>query len=402
MAKLILTEALEALQEYDFMGGPGMDQRPDYTTGVRDPRNAKFNFRNKTDQGEDWPYEDDNYIQYGKSMGVKGRDRGSRPGEDMSGGPPVPKYQNTWEGAVDDEEDEPIPVGEGADFDEIERHHAHRNKWRDTPTGRQLKKMVDGEAVDEAMGTPIQTGAIAPMDGPAMQTSRSAKPVKDVDGDDVSQQYIPDPVDPMRGPGNMWGGPGTVPGTSRGWGTAPGNQKKLRRENLTMKLREFFDPSPIAAEAIDNPEQDKHGDATDDELETGDVDGMESPMGDAPDEDEMLASMFDNDEDKDGDEVVDPDDMAGMADTEPGDGSDLGSPETMLLMPHIGHGTDHVMSPDRMGGARGTYGMHSDGGAIKASTVDKSSAWDVLSKVVNSLDVEEEVPEINPRPVDGL
>ena len=134
-----------------------------------------------------------------------------------------------------------------------------------------------------------------------------------------------------------------------------------------MKLREFFDPSPIRVEALDNPDQDHHRDGTDDELEMNDVDNMEGDAGDDEGIEQMLS----------------------MADSEPGDGDDLGSPENILLMPHVGHGTDFVMSPDRMGGARGTFGMHSDGAGHRGEIVDKSSAWDVLAKVVNALGEDE-------------
>ena len=418
MKKMPLVEALELVQEMEFMAGPGMMSRPDYTTGARDPRNAQFNFKPNTDKGEDWPYEDDGYMQYGRSMGNKGRDRGSRPGEDMSGGPPTPKYQNTWEGAEDDED-----IEEGADFDELERHGEPRNKWKDTPDGKQLRRMVKGELendVREAMGVPFQTGPVAPMDGLSVQSSgRDAKPVKDTDGDDVSPEYIPDPVDPMRGPGNMWGGPGMIPGATRGWANSPSNQKRIRRENLTMKLREFFDPSPIAAEAIDNPDEEKFGDQTDDEVEDndGEGDGFELELGGDDDEGIELHGSADADgigqmsksfQLKKGDdgrlEAPDPGEFKGgpaghlgPEPSEPGDGDDLGEPDgTIVAMPHLGHGNDFVQSPDKMGSARGTFGMHSDSMGSNGQ-LDKRSAWDVLSKVVNAMG-EDDDAEIMPRP----
>ena len=215
MAKLVLTEALEALQEYDFMGGPGMEYRPDYTTGVRDPKNAPKNFRMYSgDPTGDGPWNAQGRGPRGIGRGGVGW--GGRP--DDSGGvrEPSSAYEDTW----DTQE-------EGADWDELDRHGEPRNKWRDSPTGRELKKMLDGQAVEEAMGVPFQTGPVAPMNGP-LGGARDARPVKDENGDDVAPETMHDPVDPMRGPGNMWGGPGTIPGASRGWANAPANQKKLR------------------------------------------------------------------------------------------------------------------------------------------------------------------------------
>lgn len=431
MTKRTLIESLEILQETDGMDA--IQARIDW-----DRKGAKKNFMitrgPDTDAYEDGgPPNSQGYGQQGIGRGGVGW--GGRP--DVSGGTRVPSaaYENTW----DEEDNDPNKSGtevfpgveEGADFDEIGRHGAMRNLWRDTPDGKDVRDTVNDEEVTEAMGSPSRIGPSAPMDGPAMHNGRSARPVKDVDGEDVSARNIPDIPDPMIGPGNMWGGPGIVPGMTKGWANAPVKQRKNQRENAMMRLYEFFDPRPIAVEEIDNPDQDKHGDSTDDEFDLGVDDsgtGHESYSDDVdPDhfDDDMIKfsvsaddAPLDGEAGQDGDDREEPDSTELSFDVGDGTGFDVpddltshdgevaqgpdgaDEPESLagryggdniMLMPHAGHGSEFVSSPTAMGAARGNYGMQADGASGGAELVGKSSAWDVLHKVVNALG-EEDVP----------
>jgi len=361
----LLTELnSKPLEEFAGTGSPAgaaMDQRPDMS-GFRG-KGANFNFKPRNDQGPEWPYEDDGYMQYGKSMGNKGRDRGSRPGEDLSGGPPTPRYQSTWEGG-------PEEVEESPDYEESQRHglDKYRNVWRDTPDGKQWTKQ--NQDVEEGMGSPGRIGPFAPMDGPSMSSGRDARPVKDEDGEDVSQQVITPPYRDMSGPGNMWGGPGNIPGTTGGWANMPPRpEDEDDPEKNPMKLREFFNPEPIPVQEIDNPEQDHFKDQTDDELE-GQIE--------TGDEEEMKASAID---DADFDPSIEDQDSF----------SDRLGGTSISIVPNLGKGTEFMSSPDKMGGARGTFGLHSDG-AGTPDIVDKSSAWDVLQNVVAAMGKKSEEP----------
>lgn len=390
MAKVVLTEALEFLQEHDPL--ISADSPASDNTGARGPRPRLTNPRSwiPIDDKNPFPYDamaGEGPANASGHTGMQGIGRGGiglGGREDVHSGVREPSaiYNDTWQ--QDD-------VDESADFEELERHGDPRNLWRDTPDAKNLRDKIEGDLETEsvwleAMGSPTQTGPVAPMDGPSMSLGRSAKPVKDEDGEEISPDYMPDPVDPMRGPNNMWGGAGTVPGATRGWANAPANQKKIRRENLTMRLREFFDPSPIAVEEIDNPEQDQHGDSTDDEIERGDEDGMESDEVEV----EIGADDFDGMEDEGGiEDLIGK--LSSMADTEPGDGQDIGAPNGNIAMtPKMGP-TNFVASPDKMGSARGTFGLHSDSQGA-GSVTQKSSAWDVLKKVVDAMGEEDEEP----------
>ena len=432
MRKLILTEELARLQE---AGGP-QSPMPDFTRMGRKWEPVTL--------GDDFPYDDtmEGGPHNAQGRGMRGIGRGGvgwggRP--DDSGGIRQPSMQNTWDGGPQgvDELDEIT-----GDFEQEHQHNKgqnQRNLWRDTPEAEDLRKKVKGQlqaesswAIAEAMGSPTQIGPVAPMDGPVAHNGRSAKPVKDVNGNDVDDVYIPPPVNPNLGPGNMIGQ--TVPGATPGWARSPA--KNLRESNtMKMRLREFFSPETEDAEGIDNPDQENVGDATDDEIEVGEPDMNDDGNDQEGDEGNerndaipgQMASAVGDDEDAeefdmdgaidaiggielgggDDEDVMDigghmggadiggsadadgiDDLMSTMADTEPGDGDDLGGPENIVMMPHAGHGTDFTMSPDRMGQSHGTMGLKSDGAGN--SEVSKTSAWDVLHKVVKSLGEEEE------------
>ena len=401
MRKRNLIESLESLQEYDFMGGPGMEFRPDYSTGARDPRNSPKNFKSYVGAASgDGPWNAQGRGPQGVGRGGVGW--GGRP--DDSGGPPLPRFQGTWEGAEE-------AVEEGADWDELQRHGRHRNIWRDTEMGKEIKHDLERDESEnelseqwdmtlevistsmdllesasswmgEAMGSPTQLGQSRPTDFPLSHTGRDARPVVNTDGtSDVPEANPLDPrlVDPQTGPGTQWG--------AHTFGDRSARHNLTNEENRDMNIREFFDPKPVAVEEIDNPDQDKHGDSTDDELEAGDHDGMEND-GDEEEELQVVGS------DDDGDDLTDlVQQLTGMSDSEPGDGDDLGAPAgNIMLSPKFGQ-TDFVMSPDRMGSARGLYGMHSDG-AGHASVTDKSSAWDVLKKVIDAMSQEEDDADV--------
>ena len=383
-----LREALEALQEYDFMAGPGAGggdspTRPD-TSGVRF-KGAQHNFVPIDDRDESWPYDDydgvagqgpaNAYDTLGQQAAGRG---GGRDRPNMSGqNTPSSTYDKTWN------------QDEGADYDEEQRHgdDKYRNVWNDTPDGKMMKKMKNeagfaskknlakavrreksGHHGDEpgdptvgvhreSMGTPFQTGPVASMDGPALQAGRGYSSGSELD---------PFPSDEKRGPAGQWGGPETIPGQSRGWASSPAMGHKRGvwdvPEGTDMKLREFFDPSPeffdpspVAAEAVDNPDQDHLEDQGDEDLE-GQLDRM------SPEEDGE-------------------------------DGGFTGrlEPQDIFVLPKMGQGGEFVADPTSFGAARGTYGIHTD--AKSHDLVDKSSAWDLLQQVVQAMSSHEEKEE---------
>lgn len=374
MKKSRLQRTLEALQKTplnEFMGtgtpaGAAMDQRPD-ASGLRG-KGAKFNFVPRDDSGEGWPYEDDGYMMYGRSMGNKGRDRGDRPGEHM-GAPLTPRYQSTWESGPG--------MDESPDYDESQRHghDKYRNVWKDTPDGREWTKLNN-----ESMGAPFVNSPgnkLVSMDGPQHNVLHFSSNEEDML-----------PKKDNRGAANMYGGPGTIPGqgsSGRGWSSSPtfGDNpndvwKPPQKEENDMKLQEFFDPEPIQAEKIDNPKQDYLKDQSDGDIENkvGQIYGDEDDNDDFSEE---LPSLQDlGIEPGDG---FHPEDDDGFTDR-------LGS-TTISLVPNAGFGGEFVSSPDKMGGARGTYGLHSDSKGSD-DLVDKRSAWDVIELIVQNIKKSEE------------
>lgn len=389
--KKTLTEYLARLNEQplnEFAGtgspaGAAMVDRPDMS-GFRG-KGADFNFKNRTDSGHEWPYEDSAFMQYGRSMGVKGRDRGDRPGEDMSGGPPEPKYQGTWEGGPDN-------TSEGADWEEMQRHGSDkdRNVWKDTPDGKEWTKLNNESAFDmfetgfaskaalaksqareksghhgdepgdpiglkgEAMGSPGRVGPFAPMDGPQNSSARDAGPVEDENGAPITPQYLPTPVKDMSGPNNMWGGAGTIPGATGGWANMPPRpEDEDDPEKNPMKLREFFDPSPVPVEEVENPEPGYEHDQSDEDMEPDEDDGI---IHSEPDSDDFAPHL--------------------------GDGPSFG--------PSPLGGDEPPEHTGRLGGiSMNLVGKSPPGGLLGAGPsgdmVGKSSAWDVLQKVVDAL-----------------
>lgn len=364
MKRRSLAEAAERLQEellfeYDFMAGPGMVDRPE-AAGDRNYntlRGAPRNFAARTDKGGEWPYEDDGEMNYGVPSWEGGNwawGRGDRPGTDVSGAPPTPRDQSTWEGGPDE-------VEESADWDEMQRHgdEKYRNVWRDTPDGKQWTQMNN-----EAMGQPLQVGAVAPMDGLQHNTGKDADPVEDEEGKPIvpkntfQQTYTKD----MSGPAGQWGGPETIPGQSRGWAEPPGEGEdensvwKVPEERDPMKLREFFDPAPVPVREEDEPEQHEDGDERPEGV--GERDGGD--MGP-----ETLQADF-------GEESPEHEDSFGDR---------LGG-TSLFVLPNMGQDSEFVSTPDKMGAARGTFGMHMDGKEKGGELVDKRSAWDVLQSVI--------------------
>lgn len=351
---MTLAEALDLLQE-EFLdefagtgspGGAAAVDRPD-TSGVR-MRGAPQNYKPRKDAGPQWPYEDDNLTMYGHSMGNKSRDRGDRPGEDVSGGPPTPKLQHTWE---------------GADWDELQRHGDDklRNVWKDTPDGKRWSEMNN-----EAMGSPTQTGPVSPMDGPQHDVLHFSSGTEEGD-------MLPDQMN--TGPAGQWGGPGTIPGQSRGWAASPamGDDHGVwgiprdKKEEGHMKLREFFDPSPVPTEGIDNPGQDHFKDQSDEDLEA-DVDrtygGGES-----------------------NDDFAEPPEGALGGDEEDGGFTGRLEPTSIFVLPKMGQGTEFLADPTTHGAARGTYGIHTD--STDHELVSKGTAWDVLQRVIAAMSHED-------------
>lgn len=317
MSVPLLSEALTLLQEefldeYEFMAGPGMIDRPE-AAGDRNYntlRGASKNFRSFDDNGPAWPYEDDGEVSLSEPSWEGGKGvwgRGDRPGSDVSGGPPTPRYGSTWEGG---------PENEGADWDELQRHGDDkvRNVWRDTPDGKEWTKLNN-----EAMGVPFQTGPVAPMDGPQHHVLHFSS------GTEEGEML---PSDEKRGPAGQWGGPETVPGGSRGWASSPemgSDPDNVWKVPENTSVREFFDPSPVS-----------------------------------PSEGSESSDSF----------------------------SDRLGGTSIFVVPKLGPGGEFLMSPDAMGAARGTYGIHTDGRGHDTDLLGKRSAWELIQQVVDALSQE--------------
>lgn len=265
------------LAELDFMGGPGMDNRPDYTSGERHGKKWNFTPMQGAAMGGGPANATGDTGQQGVGRGGVGW--GGR--KDVSGGirQPSAVYDKTWQ------TDEVHDAGQ----DEMERHGTPRNLWRDTPDGKEWTEMNN-----EAMGTPINFGM-------------------------------------ANKAGNMTGH--TLPSSER----EPAAKKNWIPEEEEMNLREFFDPSPIPVEEVDNPAQDHFKDGSDEDLETKIDKGFGTGMDDVPQADD------------------DDEEMSIQA-------------ARMTIMPPAGPG-----------------GLLPPGGGAGGEVVDKASAWDVLQKVVDAL-----------------
>jgi len=155
----------------------------------------------------------------------------------------------------------------------------------------------------------------------------------------------------------MWGGPGTVPGATGGWANAPFRpEDENDPEKNPMKLREFFNPEPVPVDEVENDNPFHSEDQSDDE-----IDGPEMELG---------------------------------GEIEKDDDDDFGSSPMPMPMPppEIGHGGPGIGgSPGiRLGGhslnvlpKSPPLGLGGPGG--QTDIVQKSSAWDVLQKVVDAL-----------------
>lgn len=358
MSEYLLREALELLRELEFMNGPGMQDRPD-TSGLRLRGNAT-NF-DTAERGDEFPYDDDNAMNYGVPDGPRGLDRGTRPGTDVHGGPPEPRLQHTWE---------------GADWEEAQRHgdDKYRNVWTQTPEGEEMAR----ERQDEAMGTPIQTGPVAPMDGLSNQSlGRGYRSGSEEDG-------LPGNGDMNTGPGNMWGGPGTIPGAAGGWASSPAfgdhpgnvwNVPEDDKEQNEMNLREFFDASPVPVAEVENPEPEHLGDQTDDEIEDDlPDDGPELSMDlmGEPDGDEDDGEPEGDHPEPDGDEPDFGD--AGEPGSDEPDEFQISVGSMPKLLPRDMTSVSDLSQPPLGGAVPGGRDL-----------VGKSSAWDVLQRVVDAM-----------------
>lgn len=352
--RVTLTEAINLLQELDYVPGVSMAV-PDFNYTVNKRKNFEpVDSDDPLDTFGRGPQNAQGDGQQGVGRGGVGW--GGRP--DHSGGirEPSSTYNDTWN------------QNESPDYDELERHGRPRNVWRDTPDGKTMKNRVDAEEkIGEAMGSPTQIGPVAPMDGPQHYVLNFSGSVDDML-----------PHDEKRGVGTMWGR-GANAGQERGWASSPSMGEPdvwdVPKEN-DMKLREFFDPKPVDAEPLTNPGQDYLNDGTDEEIET-DVDG--------------LFHRSDTDTDDNGD-------LPGVdGDSDPQSFAGRYGGETILLIPNPGHGTEFMMSPDKFGAARGTYGMHTDQkNTIPNDLLDKRSAWDVLQHVISAMarrEQEQEKPQ---------
>jgi hypothetical protein len=158
----------------------------------------------------------------------------------------------------------------------------------------------------------------------------------------------------MSGPNNMWGGAGTIPGATGGWANMPPRpEDENDPEKNPMKLREFFDPSPVPVDEIDNPEQGHEEDQSDDEIEPdGDIHHSEPDFGDDDGFEPHVGGLS-------------------LGPSEPHE--DEPGPHTGRL----GGISMNIVKPSSPGGLLGA--------GASGDMVGKSSAWDVLQKVVDAL-----------------
>ncbi len=384
MKKRTLAESLKMLQELDYVPGVSMVvPDPNYTLGQR-------NFDPVNEPGS-WPYEDDSETEQGpaNATGETGQSGVGRGGvgwggrSDKSGGTrrPSAAYDRTWQQEDIDRFGRPgrqvrwrkIDGGwtlgmfdESPDYDEEMRHgkDKYRNVWCDTPDGKRWTRLNR-----ESMGSPMQVGPVPSMDGPQHNVLRFS----DDDIDDMLARQD------NRGPAGQWGGPSTVPAQSRGWSASPAFGDKPEdvwrvpdeKEENAMKLREFFCPEPVPVEEVDNPDQDHFKDQSDARIE----DRIEEPAGDEEHDEGDGASLQGL--------GIEPGDGFEPSDDENGFAGRLGG-STISIVPSTGPAGEFLMSPDKMGAARGTYGIHTDSKKPN-DLVDKQSAWDVLQWVVASM-----------------
>jgi hypothetical protein len=143
-------------------------------------------------------------------------------------------------------------------------------------------------------------------------------------------------------------------------------------EERDMELKEFFDPSPIKPEPLTNDDQQYLNDQTDEDLESK-IDRI------WPDDDDSCEFGDEQDEEDGGEERS----FAGRY-----------GGETIMMIPNMGKGVDFVMSPDKFGAARGTYGMHTDNKKVASSDLlDKRSAWDILQHVIAAMASKSQLPQ---------
>lgn len=158
----------------------------------------------------------------------------------------------------------------------------------------------------------------------------------------------------MSGPNNMWGGAGTIPGATGGWANMPPRpEDEDDPEKNPMKLREFFDPSPVPVEEVENPEPGYEHDQSDEDMEPDEDGGI---IHSEPDSDDFAPHL--------------------------GDGPSFG--------PSMLGGEEPPEHTGRLGGiSMNLVGKSPPGGLLGAGPsgdmVGKSSAWDVLQKVVDAL-----------------
>lgn len=151
----------------------------------------------------------------------------------------------------------------------------HKSGGAPVPSG---KYQATWDSIQEVMGQPTATGPWVPFDGPSMHSARNARPVRDKNNKPVpSTDEYRGPgwqnVETNSGPGNMWGGPQTIPGDANAhMAPAEGSEEEEVKkwkppEENKMNLREFFDPETPPTEEVENPEQTHEKDQTDDEVE---------------------------------------------------------------------------------------------------------------------------------------
>ena len=420
MGKIVLSEALAALRENDHTLAatvPGSDN-----TGFR-LKGASKNFTD-LEFSDQFPY-NSGFDEGGPANATtQFAGRGGGQGHNL-GNKHVPHLQHTWEGGPETDED---GMQEANDFDQERRHGLDKvvgGLWNNTIQGKDVKKrvkdakdeieesinrflnsvrsadMLSTEAASiwyEAMGAPTQLGRPDAKVGDfplRAGTGEDAEPVRNPDGTpQSSDNYLlrPQDVDIQGGPGTQWNAHGVS-------GDISARKNLGNQESKNMRLREFFS-GPIEAEEIDNPEQDYHGDSTDNELDAGGEEESDLEMhssseeeGDEDNGDDIEIDMSSSSDDELGDLLSQ---LSGMSQTEPGDGDDLGQPAgNIVLMPH--QQSTFSSEPMAPGSARGNYGLHTSS-KHHSSVTDKSSAWDVLKKVVDAMgsDDTEDADVMNP------
>jgi hypothetical protein len=387
-----LDELLQALNEYEtgWTVGPSLGMGPDMS-GQRG-HGAKHNFDTQT-QGGEWPYEDDDLMNYGFPSGPKGIDRGTPMGTDVSGGPPQPKLQSTWEGGPDSVEE---AMGTPMNFTMSNRGGNMMGHTNPGASGgwanARLAVDDEDESLEESVWNTLKKGvaggalAAGMMGNPAMAAEPNpAYPDPDLSSmkqdTELPDAWFKDVYYGEKHPS------ASDPNGELGLDIAPDDdqqQKMAQQTPFSPKHEAFgFDDEPQDDEEssmVDEPQDDEPEEPEQDFSEPEGFGGGDEPE-EQPEQDEP--EQPEGGEEQTGLEM-DIDSVFAMFGDEEEEGPEQGSfsptPPPAMSVANPEQDFFHDGTDDELEGMMGP-----DRPDMGPEMVDKASAWDVLSKVVKNM-----------------